>query len=303
MFINIPNNYSSMWGELIYEYNSTDDTDLVVEIQDDTTDETTGVKKFYSTSSLKLNVAPLLFESMLPEPQPLVTGISTPERGFPKISIIIDSESSLSRRFTYAKEEVEPPLMLSTMPNDRLLAVSECDSISILLPEDGVLTATLEGYTIEGEGSLESISTWVDSSGGAKIVTINGDDYSDSYESLKLSLYCDNTLFEQVNYTLSADEANGYRMAWISSMGSIEHYTFPVVEEVVQLSSGGTTRTLRSAYGTAQELEALSEILFTTTLWRVNATTYTPIELLTTELPLRQDGALRIANFKISDNG
>ncbi len=303
MFINIPNNYSSMWGELIYEYNSTDDTNLVVQLRDDMTDEIVAVKKFYSTSDLKLNVAPLLFNSMIPQASYSTSGVATCERGFPKISLIIGSESSSSRRFTYASGVVEPPLLLTTMPTGRMLSAHQCDSLTILLPEESTFAAAIKCSEIGGDGTMESVATWSSSAGGAICVTINADDYCQFYDQMSVILWCDSTQFAEVNYALSADQAAGYRVAWISTQGSIEHYTFPIIEEQVRLNSGATTYSLRSAYGTAHELEALAEILSSPTIWRADEDSYTTIELLTTELTMRSEGALMVANFKISENG
>ncbi len=303
MFINIPNNYSSMWGELTFEYNSTLDSDIVITVKDEITEEVVAVKKFYSSTDAKINVAPILFDTMLPTATKMDSGVTTPTVGFPKISVLAGSDTTDTLTFTYAREAVEPPIVLTTMSSNRLLYPNESDSITVLVAAGATIKSYIEGTPLSEQSAPLYATTISSVDGGVRVITINADDYNDEYSALKVILYADDIAFGEINYTLSSDSAPGYRVAWISSMGSIEHYTFPIIEEQVRMSSGATTISLRSAYGTAQEIDALGDIITSPTIWRVTSQDYTTVELLTTELATRQSGSLTIANIKLSENG
>lgn len=304
MFINIPNNFASMWGELNFEYSCTDDTDIVIEIINDVTDETIGVKKFYSSSSAKVNVAPLIFDSMLPEATSRTTsGISLPSTGFPRIRVTADSTSSDTLQFTYATEQVQAPSLLTTLPTNRLLYAGESDQVAVAAPKGTALTYKLYCDPISSGTTQYYSSGYGSIDGGARVFTLNADEFNDKYYSATLIFLSDDEEIDRVNYSLSGDSTPGYRVAWLSTQGSIEHYTFPFVAEQSRLSSGGVTKSLRSAYGTAEQIEALSEIVSSSKVWRVDGQSYTPIEVVTTEQIISKDGALSIANIKILENG
>ncbi len=304
MFINTPNNFASMWEELTFEYSTSSQTDLLFEIIDDVSGETLGVKKFYSTTSAKINIAPLLFEKMLPEASYVTTsGMLLPEVGFPRIRAQVGSDTTSGIYFTYAKEQLEAPEILSSMPLQRALYKGECDQVAVVAEEGTTLSYIISAEPID-ESKLALFKSVISSiSGGARVFYLNADHYNDTYKSLTFGAYQDGELIGEVNYSLSDQSQAGYRLAWISSRGSIEHYTFPTLTEESYLSSGTTEKTLRSAYGTAQEVEALSEIISSPTVWSVSGSSYTPIEVETSEISIRKEGTLMIANIKIVENG
>lgn len=289
----------------MYEYSSTTAGDIEIEIVETSTNETVGVKKFYSTSSAKVNVAPLLFDRYFPQPrrseQVQLDGYFG---GFPTIQLTAQGESTTQERtFTYAAQRCEAPKILTTMPLERILRRGECDTLTILAEEGAVVSYRLAGTPIEQWTESMTMTDGMVCGAGAIMLRIPADRFITYYSTLLVSIYVDDVLIGSVNYALSDDCSAGYRVAWLSSQGSIEHYTFPVVAEKAHLSSGATTFELRSVYGREVEIEALSEIVSSTGCWSANSTDYTRIDVLTTEQPIRRDGALMIANIKVRENG
>ncbi len=304
MFINTPNNFASMWGELNFEYSCTDDTDIVIEIINDVSGDVIAVKKFYSSSSAKINVTPILFNLMLPQPvRAASTSMLLPSSGFPRIRAEVDAEQCSGIYFTYATTDIEAPAMLTTLPTDRLLYSDECDQIAIVAPAATTVTYSLYGMAKGSSSEVIISSSFSSSNGGARNLYLNADEYCQIYDSLRVEFYVDDAVIGSVSYTLSSELSSGYRLAWISSRGSIEHYTFPFVCDETHQSDGATAKTLRSAYGTAAEVEALSEIISSQKVWRVVGDDYQEVSVLTTEQVIRQDGVLSIANIKILENG
>ncbi len=304
MFINIPNNFSSMWGELIYEYNSTDESDILIEILDTESEETLGVKKFYSSSSAQLNLAPILFETSLPEASQLqFSSTITAACGFPSVALSDGDTSCEVRTFTFADSTISAPAALSSMPENRLLCKGERDIITIIAEDLAQLSYTITATRLSDGESVTLQKDSYSISSQALQHTISADSFSATYQALYYTLYSGGEAIASRNYTLSSEATTGYRVAWLSKRGSIEHYTFPVVEEQNYLSSGATTRTLRSAYGTAEEVEALSEIISSPCVWRVSGDEYSELEILTTEQQIRSLGELMIVTIKVQENG
>ncbi len=304
MFINIPNNYSSMWGELTYEYNCATSTDIVLDIESAESGESLGVKKFYSSTSAKLNVAPMLFESMLPDVGNIefTTTLSQAE-GFPKISLSVGSESCDERVFCYSQQPLSAPAVVTTMPLNRLLRAHEVDLITFIANEGSTIKYILSAVAQAGGAEIELASEEVVASGSAMQISIAADDFIEEYSTLYCTLYCDGDILAKCGYTLGDSLLQTYRVAWISSKGSIEHYSFPAITSRSYLNSGATVRSLRSAYGTAAEVEALSEILSSPKVWRADGDEYREVEVLTKEQQILSEGVLAVAQIEIRENG
>ncbi len=305
MFINTPENFSSMWSELTFEYSTTEDSDIELTVIDTTTSETLGVKKFYSSSTAKINIAPMLLDSMMPTPVRKSSSIlTTSDSGFPSIRVVAqDGSSSGDKIFTYAKEVVATPALLTSQPLERILYPTECDSVAIVAPEGGSLKYQLWAYPRD-ESAVILLQTGLASvNGGARVFYINADQYAEDYKMVSVELIWGTTTVGIVHYTLEREPTAGYRVAWISSKGSIEHYTFPVVVDKSVDSDAAVSYSLRSAYSTSERHEALSEIISSPKVWRATESGYTQIECTTDELYVRQDGALSIANIKVKENG
>ncbi len=303
MFINNPTNFSSMWEDLIFEYTRTDETDLLIEIQDARTDELLGVKKLYSSKEISLNVAPIFFSTMMPVPEyfsTLTFGSTT--YGFPKILLTDGEFSSDALYFTYAKEQVSERDMLTTMPLSRILRPGECDLIYFVTPEQSAVRFIILGVNFENDVNEEIMS--ISSNGSDQVVILNiaADEFIKSYDIITVEADNSDQIYT-VNYTLCEQIPNSYRVAWISQSGSIEQYTFPQVVSKSYLSSGATTKTLLSSYGSQAEVEALAQIVSSPKVWHFEDGEFTEIEVLTTEVEILKQGVLSVTTIKIQENG
>ncbi len=303
MFINSPNNFASIWNELIFEWQESEPSDILIEIINDRTDESIGVKKFYSSSSAKINIAPMLFKSMMPTASKnSTTGAVNPSTGFPRVVLQVGDTQSPTLYFTYAKEQAEEDMILRTMPANRILYADECDQITMIGAEGELIVFTLRGieHGQEEYSTIRSYYTSID--GGVRVFHLLASEWVNTYKTISVDCISGTTTLGTITYSLESQAASGYRVAWLSQRGSIEHYTFPIVASSSQLSSGKHSKTLRSAYGTAEEIEAISEIISSPLVWRVEAGEYTQIEVDTTEQSIQNEGVLAIVNIKILEN-
>lgn len=118
-----------------------------------------------------------------------------------------------------------------------------------------------------------------------------------------------------VAYTVIPAFSGAQRLAWRSSAGGIEHYTFPIeksesVETTRQRAYGAEghlvarTRTERrtvlvSAYEPRAALEGLSEVLSSPDVWLAGDDGYTAIDVVTEKSVLHRHGAVTCLEIEI----
>ncbi len=307
MFINIPDNYSSLWGELVYNFAISEPEDLLVEIVNADDDTVIAVKKFYSSSEIKFNIARIIRQNILPYPTKSSTGFALAKSGFIRVYVRIGDVESSTRSYILAHDTPAVfPATLTTMPECRVLNSGESDSIFVITRSGNLSVATVK-VAARDPSDYNDISTTFFSSSRFEefsILTINADDYNENYQSIDVTIDSSSAGGKHIYYTLTppAYAQKGYRVAWLSSEGSIECYTFPLVSDVKRLSDGGLSRTLRSAYGTEEEIEALSEIIYSVKVWHIlDDGSSEEIEVTTNEYPVVVEGTLSIANIEIKE--
>ena len=118
-----------------------------------------------------------------------------------------------------------------------------------------------------------------------------------------------------VAYTVISAPTGARRLAWRSSAGGIEHYTFPVeksesVETIRQRAYGAEghlvarTRAERrtvlvSAYEPRATLEGLSEVLSSPDVWLAEDDGYTAVDVVTEKRVLHRHGAVTCLEIEI----
>ena len=108
-----------------------------------------------------------------------------------------------------------------------------------------------------------------------------------------------------VAYTVIPAFSGARRLAWRSSAGGIEHYTFPVeksesVETIRQRAYGAERRTvLVSAYEPRATLEGLSEVLTSPDVWLAGDDGYTAVDVVTEKSVLHRHGAVTCLEIEI----
>ncbi len=309
MFINIPEDYSSMWGELTYHFTISEPRNLLVEIINGKDDSIIAVKKFYSCAEIKFNIAHIIRQNILPEPTSGETGFSIADLGFINVYVRIDSIVSESRTFILAHERPSTfPTLLTTMPEGRVLHPSESDSLLLITDLGNRSTARLTAVARDTSTHNNYTADYYTLSRNAEFhtFTVNADEFNTDYQSIEVTITTADQGRREIYYTLTPPnlKQNGYRVAWLSKEGSIESYTFPLISNVTQLSNGKIGRSLRSAYGTIKEVEALSEVIHSPRVWHINDDgSKEAINVTTTQYPKIREGTLSIANIDIEEYG
>lgn len=204
---------------------------------------------------------------------------------------------SQPRTFRAALDPVTLPAICSALPPTRLIAPSECDEITIVAADPCRVTVTADS---SGKLTTEEFRA---PEGGVQCFRLAVADYPEAEEfTLTIEGLC------TLRYLITPAVEGAVRLAWRTQQGAIEHYTFPLVDPIRLLvdkerayTSEGYSLTsvgveerwvLHSAYETAEAMRPLSELLYAEQVWRVGEAGYEPIDLVTEESELKQQGLL-----------
>ncbi|MFI3304178.1 MAG: hypothetical protein SNF68_06030 [Rikenellaceae bacterium] len=287
MFTTYPENYESLYSELIYSYSTTysqddyaeEEGDITIYIVDSTSDEIIGVKRFYSTSTAEINVAPIIRSFAYPNVVTAQSGFVTDSNSGTVAVMLVDSSDQVteSRRFTLSRSEESEVGLLSSLPvMARTMTLGESELLTFRVDPQLPITVEQRQYIVEREEAVavKSYSIEAQISGFAtfNIVAEALEEQLDvveeqSLDSIELSIYQSDELVEKLRYIIVDSPVDPIRLAWISSRGSIEHYTFPVVTQRSYQAGVSNTLTISSAFETYAVRRAIAEIVESPKVW------------------------------------
>ena len=208
-----------------------------------------------------------------------------------------------ARTFLAASEAVAPPAILTTMPAARLLPDGASDELTLL-------TAATQSVTvIARSGDTTTAVSYPVSGEGLHLFRLDARDFAGA-ETLTVDAGACGT----IHYTLVAAPADGVRLAWRSSAGSVEAYTFPVettaaVEATKSRAYGPDghiaaarqerRRTLRSAFEVRAVLEALAELTASPEVWLVTPAGYEAVDVVSERAVVHRHGTLSCLEIEI----
>lgn len=282
MFTSYPPNYSPLYSELTYTFTTSSESDITIYLTDVTSNDIFGVKKFYSTTTAQVNVAPILRPLIYPVAEKLETGFaSSTNRGAVTIQLS-DAEGNVapSRVFALSKQTEDQIGLVSTFDAEgRALSLGECEMLRFRITP-GVDTFVYVRQYLYGQDSVAAGMSYTMLEG-----TVDGfinfnvaatpfeaiEEQADQLETITVTVMQNNSTVASVSYSIIDPPHEPTRLVWISSRGSLESYTFPVVRERVRSHKSGesarTTLTLGSAYETYAVRQALAEIIDSPTVW------------------------------------
>lgn len=309
-FTTTPKNGASLYGPLIYEFgDEAAPRDLNIEITDAQTLETIARKCLYNTSSGAIDIAPLLRRRLSWSPGRAPLGFSSAHERAPRIEVKVEGVSVV-RYFLPCAEPPTQPLLLSTQPQNRLLCRGE--DVELLLDRD-LLYVEVERFLPTGSIVEEYISELTDSPVLFRFTT---QDMEPEVERLEVRLHS-TTQEARIGYTLTNPIPAGVRVAWVGRGGSIEHYTFPILEQLSEEQERETLTMadaseqllesryreswhLLSAYETPERARALVELGSAPALWICTAQgEYIPVEVLPREQKILCQGLLTALRFTL----
>lgn len=299
----IPPNYASLRSPLIYTFSDAAARTFDVQIIDVGSDEVVGVKRLTGITQGSVDVAPFLRRNLFFFPKTGPTGFVSAGGRTILGTIKIDNTRAQTRTFVSASEAVVPPALLTTSPPLRMIGRGECEELTLCTSTPCVVRVT----AYKGVESNQTVHT-ADYAGFA-LFRLNTADFPNA-DVIRLDI----DDIGQIYYHFTG-LSTGRRLAWRSSVGSVEHYTFPIEKEEVEkvekeemLTRQGprpmTIRserrtTLLSAYEPEKMLKGLSEILTSPAVWSVENGIYIPVIVDSAASGFRRHGTLRNMEVQI----
>lgn len=201
------------------------------------------------------------------------------------------------RTFLPCRSTVTAPALLTAMPAERLISPGECDELTLFPAEACTVTVTAQA------GATTTAESYRTTKGGLYLFRLDMRDFPEAE-----ALIVDAGECGTVVYTVVPAAPGARRLAWRSSAGSIEHYTFPIEKSAtvetakkraygtdghLTVTAGSEHRTtLVSAYEPRTTIEALAEILSSPDVWLAGETGYTAIDVMTEQAVVHRHGAV-----------
>ena len=311
-FTQSPQPLAPLAGQLEYTVEHDNTTPIDIRITRTTDEALLGAKRFVATDHAKFDIAPYLRPTIRFVPTTGRTGLySAKDR---VVTAMIEAtaeenngEISATRSeactFLPCSTTVKDPTWLTTLPASRLIPEGAAEELTLLTfaPQTITVTTRSPRQTTTHRYPIDEA--------GIHLFRLDTRDFPDAE-----ILIVDGGACGRIVYSVCQSPADGVRVAWRSSAGSIEHYTFPVESSALFITEkqraygtdGHTAlvrherrRTLRSALETRAMLEALAEIAASPEVWLVGDEEYTPIDVAAAQHTVHRHGALSSIEIEI----
>lgn len=325
-FSKIPNNYSSVFGDLIYTLSgiasgSVADVDIV------RYGETVpiGVKRFSGGRDIDVNIASHLRRWF--SPQPMTDGrtrIGQDSGRNIKVLVRCGGVASVSKLYTCAAQELSNYEILTILPDRRTIWWDESDEISFLAPINAVisfkviLTGANATYKYEANSLNvpEGITSFLLSMSeiAAKAVAAGYD--KSVFDLVRVELYRGGVNIANVDYDIRKRAEKSIRLCWLNSMGGMDYHTFRCCakEEVTVTKNSVINKGRLHSYSTKNDtitevtsgympyswVCGLVEVLSSPLVWRADGVDYFPVDVLPTNVE-KSSGKLNMLSFEIRD--
>lgn len=302
-FTQIPQNFAALDGEAVYAFTAETPGDYDICVFDAQTEALLGAKRFAEVTSARFDITPYLRPLLHYFPYTGKTGFVTDNLRTVSALVEINGIRTPARTFLPTDKASAAPSLLTTMPKNRLIFAGEGDELTFFAEEPCTVMLTAQ----YGETEKKTVFTSV--TAGWQLFRLDTRDFPKA-ERIVVSA----DMGAEAEYVLATMPEGARRLAWRSSAGSVEHYTFPIEQTVTivteEQETGGSSRSgqfrghtekrivLRSAYQLGETLETLSGILSAPAVWLVGEN-YTPVKVLTTTAEVRRHGALRYFEIEI----
>ncbi|MFI3301879.1 MAG: hypothetical protein SNH35_06680 [Rikenellaceae bacterium] len=297
MFVREPEPFASFRGELVFEYEQNEESDLVFEIELEGEEESQEVKKLYGVSSAVINVAHVVANKFMTTPSSGSSSLETPESGFGKVKLKCGDDESSSQYFVAAQVSMPEAGVLSSMPKSRTISYGEAEEIWIRAQVGSVVQVEVAAVN-EGRESVTQFDHTAQECGLVRFRFV-AEDFGAFTKMAKVTILVDGATVEELVYYYVLRDKGAVRLAWIGEYGGVEHYTFPVTNALTRYKSGVSRYDIESMYEPQSVVEALAEALESERVWIVESEVYSPVEMVSESVVLNAKGELATVSYKI----
>lgn len=316
-FTDQPENLSPVDAGLVYSFDTetAEPRDVQVSVIEYDSDETVGRLMLCGVTTGSFDIAPYVRRFIDPRPM-TIRGTILLEAPCCRFFVEIDGVRSRLLVLTDNRVEAVAGSWLSTMTEHRRIGNNERDEIRIFCRPDSMLDVC--AVADNGMATYCEMTTET----GAAILCLDTRDFPEDSRTLEVRITCNGGYIRSVYYSFVKRYPNDMRLAWVSSVGTVERYTFPIVRSIMRntvrstvAEADGFRRTagceteqcirLVSDYERRGVIEALAEIALSPKVWVEGVKAHTEVEVLTTASTLYEYGRpccidmdLRIADGK-----
>lgn len=284
---------------------------LFVRITDAAARRQLATKCFVDVNSCRFDITPAVQRNIAYRPQHYPSGFPPLNDRYLRVEVAARQGAAAGEevtapqcRFFSSTAGLTPaPRLLTTMPLQRILRTDEEEELAIAA--DAPVHLTLTARSRKGE----TVHRFYSPGEGIVFFHLLGAQYAEAEQVEVAAEGCD-----PVIYTMAAPLSEGVRLAWRTTLGSLEHYTFPVVhtssltaDREKQFSREGYRRPVQrlrklvSAYESRPVLEALAELLSAPQVWVVTPEGYRPAEVISDHAVTHRYGVLSHMEIEIRD--
>lgn len=316
-FTTQPQNLSPVDAGLVYAFDTESDEprDVQVSVIEYDSYETVGRLTLYGVTDGSFDIAPYV--------RPFMEMRPTMERGTalaeaPCYQFVVEIDGVRSRILTVSDNRVDVVAgsWLSTMTEHRRICHGGRDEIRLFCRPG----ETLDASVVSDDGM--TMNSILEPENGAAVLRIDTRDFPEDAKTLEVRVVCSSRFVRSVYYSFAKRYPDDMRLVWLSSVGTVERYTFPIVRSIERnttrtavVGADGSRRTVGceseqcirivSDFERRGVIEALTDIARSPKVWVEGALTFTEVEVLTTASTLYEYGRpcfieidLRIAGGK-----
>lgn len=297
-----PNDFTPLSEGQVFAFDTgeTTPTDVEVHVIDMGSFQTITRQKLFGVTSGEIDVAPYIGRMLDAEP---CTDSGSVLKAAPHVCYTVTFNDVRSDKIYTCLNKAVPalPSWLSTMTQQRRLLYGERDEVLLFGPRGSVFEVLL----VADAGTDVSLTCAGEC--GAALFCLDTLDYPEGVRSIEAWFTCNGEELLTIFYTVERDRGTGVRLAWISSAGSIERYTFPIVRNTMQsvvresitgddglpVTVGCTTeQTLRlvSDYERRAVAGAVAEVAQSPKVWRECGRVLSRVEVTTASATLYEFG-------------
>lgn len=227
---------------------------IAVEVVNTTSGEVVATQQIRGVTTAKINIAPYLAHAIEQNPtsQPNSSMAEAPTATF---HIRIGEVQSDSVTVSVNSHSLTPDTIISSMPSKRRMAYGEHDEVLICCQKNSLIKALLTSDKGE-EVAIEYVTN-----SGIATLFISTEDFGTSTRKLSVELSCNGEVFGTLDYTVAPTTSQATRLVWLSELGSVERYTFPITNKCHRSISKRLVRTedtLLTVRSTTREIETLA---------------------------------------------
>ena len=266
-----------------------------------------GAKRFAAVAEAAFDAAPYLRRRLHFTPATGRTGFY-PAEGRTVTAVVeaagTDGEAAAAARTFLPGDAPGTPGLRTSMPLVRLIPEDACDELTLLTDGPCIVTVTAEA------GDTATAESYRASEAGLHLFRLDMRDFPGAERVTGDAGTCGTVV-----YSVTPAVQGQVRLAWRSSAGSVEHYTFPIVRtttvrterreaegpqgRVVAAAETDREIVLVSAYETRSMLEPLAELTATAAAWIVTEKRYIPVDIATEEAVVQRRGTLSCLEIAI----